>query len=221
VVRDPPRKSEQATRWAVQCNRDRRAQRRRPREPTTCTERRLRNGRRWYRLRIHGPQRERQRRVLGGRVESRSRGRKRQSRSASEWRINHCKGREWRHELERSEGSEDCMKGLSVATIRRTTFGVRRSKIWAHDYSAGPSEDLDCEGVRIGWVGQGTCGQRYLLLSSNLDYCIRLFSFGSHELTTFVMPIPILSTTHLLCSQFRVLCDIHRGDLVVLRTIVG
>jgi hypothetical protein len=66
VVRDPPRKSEQACR-AVRCSRCQRAQPRRPNKSgTACIERRQRDGRRQrHRLRIHSAQRQRQRRVLG------------------------------------------------------------------------------------------------------------------------------------------------------------
>jgi hypothetical protein len=65
VVRDPPRKSEQACR--VQSSWGRRAQPRRPsKSGAACIERRQRNGRgQRYCLRIHGTQRQRVRRVLG------------------------------------------------------------------------------------------------------------------------------------------------------------
>jgi hypothetical protein len=64
VVRDPPRKSEQACR--VRCSWDRRAQPRRPSKCGPCIERRQRNGRRQrHRLWIHRTQRERLRRILG------------------------------------------------------------------------------------------------------------------------------------------------------------
>jgi hypothetical protein len=66
VVRDPPRKSEQACR-AVRGSRRQRAQPRRPNKcGTACIERRQRNGRRQrHRLRISGTQRKRLRRILG------------------------------------------------------------------------------------------------------------------------------------------------------------
>jgi hypothetical protein len=67
VVRDPPRKSEQACRAAVRCSRRQRAQRRRPSKcGTACTERRQRNDRRErHRIRLPGTQRQRRQRVLG------------------------------------------------------------------------------------------------------------------------------------------------------------
>lgn len=66
MVRDPPRKSEQACR-AVRCSRGQRGQPRRPSKcGTACIERRQRNGRRQrHCLRIHSTQRKWQRRVLG------------------------------------------------------------------------------------------------------------------------------------------------------------
>jgi hypothetical protein len=65
VVRDPPRKSEQASR-AVRCSWDRRAQPRRPSKCGPCIERRQRNGRgQRHRLWIPSTQRERFRRILG------------------------------------------------------------------------------------------------------------------------------------------------------------
>lgn len=93
MVRDPPRKSEQATCRAVQCRRAQRDQLRcqccrrgrrrlRPDRPFPTqqrSEQRCRAGReRQHRLWLHGPQpqRERQRRVLGARARQRERGRK-------------------------------------------------------------------------------------------------------------------------------------------------
>lgn len=70
MVRDPPRKSEQACR-AVRCSRGQRAQRRRRSKFGACIERRQRNGRRRrHSLWIHGPQRKRLRRVLENAVPS-------------------------------------------------------------------------------------------------------------------------------------------------------
>jgi hypothetical protein len=179
VVRDPPRKSEQATHWAVRFLRARRA-RCRPRESTTCTERRLRNGRRRHRLWIPGPQRERERVLAesgsGGQHESKREGRRLQR--ACVWRDNHRKGKS-SHRNEEETGSRtpslwsDCNSRATVASSRWIVFWVIRRGSKVHRYLNGSNpEILQRNGLRLAEVGQDTYGQpRYLFASCSVPDC--------------------------------------------------
>jgi hypothetical protein len=160
VVRDPPRKSEQATHWAVRLRRARRA-RCRSRESTACTEWRLRNDRRRHRFRIHGPQRERQRLLgvsgSGGQYRARRVG----GRSQEAFLLEYCH-RKGRRSQKKGGGTRlrtpslwlDCNKRATVAHSRWIVFEVTRRGMEAHKYS---------DGSRLAGVGQNTHGQpRYL-----------------------------------------------------------
>lgn len=125
MVRDPPRKSEQASR-AVRSRREQRAQC--SQSGTACTERRQRHGRRRRNcLRIHGPQRQRLRRVLtasgaGGQAayyweSSQSRDpstdQSRRSSSQTDWHLDHRKRRRRRVRerlIKISPSVEKCME---------------------------------------------------------------------------------------------------------------
>lgn len=141
MVRDPPRKSEQATYRAV-CSRGRRAQRRR-REPATCTEWRLRNGRRWpLRLRVHGPQRKRRRRILEPVPTSRG-SPSRSSRLSRYLRETFLDQRDCRASVRSLElvkeletkarlTCSNCTKGESITIKWQVMYGLQGCKIWTN-----------------------------------------------------------------------------------------
>jgi hypothetical protein len=179
VVRDPPRKPEQACR-AVWGSRRQRAQRRRPNKcGTACIERRQRNGRRQrHRLRIHGTQRKRLRRILGnaepcpgspGRIARRQSRLTRDVRGFASLRsyhqINrHRQVKRWKSGIE--EEKPECMKEeelpcrgeYNLLLLRRNTS----CPLWAED------------GMRYGLVKSACNGHiiwiRYLFNSFKPDY---------------------------------------------------
>lgn len=183
MVRDPPRKSEQATHWAVRFIRVRRA--RRPRESTACTERRLRNGRRRHRLWIHGPQRKWERVLVdsGSGGQHGTRRVERRLHRAVVQHIDHRKG--MRSRMNEEEMGllipllwSDCHKCATVAQSRRIIFGVTRRGMDVHKSIAGSNPRILLRnGLRLTGVGQHTHGQpQYLFDScSSLDCWSRSF----------------------------------------------
>jgi hypothetical protein len=185
VVRDPPRKSEQATHWAV-CSRVRRAQRRRLREPTACTERRFRNGRRLHCLWLSSPQRKRSRvlvapssgdpKAMEGRGRRGRRGGGYDQRRASRKLDDHQKTRNLRGDSPKNdEGMElsifslgsDCSKCASVAHNRSICFGFMISRNRMPTISTRSRlEVLSWYFVWMRWTGRGTRGRLGYLLSS-------------------------------------------------------
>lgn len=183
VVRDPPRKSEQATHWAVRFIRVRRA--RRPRGSTACTEWRLRNGRRRHRLWIHGPQRKRERVLVDSGSDGQHGTRRIEQRllRASVLHLDHWKGRRSRMNEEETGILipllwSDCHKRATVAYSRRIMFKVMRRGTDVHKSIAGSHPRILLrKGLRLAGVGQDTHGQpRYLFDScSSLGYWSRSF----------------------------------------------
>ena len=168
MVRDPPRKSAEATYRAI-CSRGQRAQRRR-REPTACTERRFRNGRRWrYSVWIFGSQRQRLRRLL---AESSSGGQTGSSKSLMDLQTlevqhNHRKV----NRIQKSRGvtgvkswfqCSDCKKGGSIASHWRIIYGwYSRCKICMNFYLAVSST----RNLRlVNTTGMGSSGLRHLFI---------------------------------------------------------
>lgn len=219
MVRDPPRKSEQATHWAV-CRRARRAQLRRPREPRACTEQRLRDGRRqssclWVPNDPH-PQWERQPRLLAesgssSRIEEREgcgylgRSYVRQS--------DYWKGGIKEMELGTPWQGSECMKERSAAYTQKVVCKVMWWGTEVHIYLAeSHSKILLRDRLRNGvteGVAQYTCAHRHLWTASLLDYCIRSFlSLGSHELCNIrytgihCQPIRTKPPCHQSCQCF-------------------
>lgn len=177
MVRDPPRKSEQACR-AVRCSRCQRAQPRRPNKSgTACIERRQRNGRRQrHRLRIHSAQRQRQRRILGhaepGPAQDRlARLRSRSNRCVCENArlMGHGKTNERRVQVERwDQGIEkigrECMEEPSQSRkdFDSYLYGNISRKSGVNDGAWFGRGRLACNGLNF-WI-------RYLFDSSKLDY---------------------------------------------------
>lgn len=187
MVRDPPRKSEQATHWAV-CSRARRAQRRRLRESTACTECRIRNGRRHHGLWISSPQRKRSR-VLGelGSDGPTQRGNDHQTGAS----IGQRDDRDWSGLPKYDEETErrnfwlgsDCWKCASMAHSRGIYLGVMRRRNRIHVFlTRCRLEVLFCDHVRMLRVGRSTHERRgYLYSSYLLDYYwSRFFPLCSH-----------------------------------------
>ena len=190
MVRDPPRKSEQATHWAV-CRRARRAQLRRPREPRACTEHRLGNGRRqssclWVSNHSYA-QWKRQSRLL---AESSAGSQKEEREEYGHLRRSFVRQRDYRKggiqemELEVAWLGSECMTWNRVNHTRRVTCRVLWWDTELHIYFVGShSTILFWDGLGTEGVAQYTCARRYLWTSSLLDYCIRSFLIlGSHEL---------------------------------------
>lgn len=179
MVRDPPRKSEQATCRAIQC-RAKRGQLSRCREPATCTEWRLRNGRRWqHRFRIHGPQRERIRRLLN--AKSSSGGQLRRSRSSRDLmsasqQVTFKNTRQAslmtaeEKELRNWSLDSDCIGNRSFVSKWRVLDGYSGYKICMVSHFANPDfGNFQWVGVRqvdLPGVNLHTCGLRYLSIHS-------------------------------------------------------
>ena len=203
MVRDPPRKSEQATHWAV-CSRARWAQRRRPRESTACTEWRCRNARRHHCLWLPSPQRKRSRVLVapssvtmdeeGGGVTLLTKA----SRLLSSQYLNRSGSgkNEEETELRILSLASDWSECASVAYGRWIHLGLwKHGDNRTHTISTRRHHDVLSRGnVRAGWiVKEGTRGLRYLFSSSSLDYYwSRFFSFAHTSQTTFVMPLEIV-----------------------------
>lgn len=195
MVRDPPRKSAEAIFRAV-CSRGQRAQCKR-REPTACTERRCRNGRRWrYRFRVLCTQRQWLSRLLavsspGDRMWT--------TISYSDLRTylhqydyrNTVGLQKYEEEMEMRQQliCSDCEGGISVADSWRTKYGLK-SEIWKDVYFA-----VSCIGNKRLDVmtGMDTPGFRCLLIL--LSWITGLDSGFAHaSYLTLIVPL-ILSHT--------------------------
>ena len=178
MVRDPPRKSEQATHWAVRFIRVRRA--RRPRESTACTERRLRDGRRRHRLWIHGPQRERERVLVDSGSGSQYEAKRTRTRLQKAF-VRHNDYRKGRRSRKNEEETgllipslwSDCNKRTTVAHSRRIMFEVMRRGTDLHKCFVGcHPRILLRNGLRLAGVGEDTYGRpQYLFDSCSLLGC--------------------------------------------------
>ena len=192
MVRDPPRKSEQTTHWAVRFRRARWA-RCRSRESATCTERRLRNDRRRHGLWLHGPQRERKR-VLGVSGSGDQRGTRRGGR-----RLREAEAVVYQPDRRKGNSPEggvvvesripslwpDCNKCATVAHSRWIMFEIIRGRMQMHKYS---------DVLRLVEVGQDIHGQpRYLLALP--DCWSRYFFLLTRALQHSLYPFDQISST--------------------------
>ena len=179
MVRDPPRKSEQATHWAV-CSRVRRAQRRRVREPTACTERRFRNGRRLNCLWLSRPQWKRNRVLVAPSSGDRSTkdGSRGIHRPGKTWEklLDHQKMSNLRtsylSRIHEEMGLKTCLLKSDCSDCQSICCGVimRGNGILVVSTRCH-LEVLSQDSVRIGWTEKGTRGLfGYLLSSYTLDY---------------------------------------------------
>ncbi len=206
MVRDPPRKSAEASRRAVQCSWGQRAQRRRRRKPATCSEWRLRNGRRrQHCFRIHGPQRERIRRLLN--AESSSSGYIKSSfifqrlRMMSSWDEDRQEGTEsgrmWQMiQIKKCFRIIDCMANGSLKCNWRLLSNFLTWKMWMENFSANSALGfLQRNGLgQVITEGRETCGRLSILswiYSIRLAFCSRKFhnTHFAHDffiITTFV-----------------------------------